>query len=225
MDGAMSPSPSTPTGTYSAGGAVDIRDTDYPIPAGAYFVAVNGSDSAAGGATTPWRTIGHAVAAAPSGSTIVIHGGTYREGSITLYGKRLTLQPYPHEKVWLNGSLVVSNWVASGNAWRSDGWNPQFAQDTPSQAIDPNYPMAPYRDMVFVDGRALRRWAACPRYRRGHSTPITPTTGSISATTRPGGPWRPRRNPMPCRSKGIPPPAVRCSGWDSSITPVAIAAI
>ena len=140
--------------TYSSDGSVDIRDTNYPIPTGAYFVATTGSDSAAGGATTPWKTIGHAIAAAPGGSTIVIRGGTYREGSLTI-GKNLTFQPYPHEKVWLKGSLVVSNWVADGTAWRSDGWNYQFAMDADPNQIDPAYPMAGYSDMVFVSGRAL----------------------------------------------------------------------
>ena len=152
-----SPTGTYPTGTYSSDGTVDIRDTNYPVPAGAYFVATTGNDSNAGNEAAPWKTIGHALTAAPGGSTIVIHGGTYREGSLNLSGKKLTLQPYPHEKVWLKGSLVVSNWVASGSAWRSDGWIAQFALDTPAEAIDSNYPMAPHRDMVFVNGKALRQ--------------------------------------------------------------------
>ena len=118
-------------------------------------MATTGSDSNSGSQTSPWKTIGHAVAASSSGSTIVIYGGTYREGSINLGGKKLTLQPYPHEQVWLNGSLVVSNWVASGSVWVSSGWNYQFAVDTPSEAIDPNYPLAGHRDMVFIDGMPL----------------------------------------------------------------------
>ena len=147
--------PTNPTGTYSANGTVGIVDTNYPIPAGAYFVATTGSDSNSGSQTSPWKTIGHAVAASSSGSTIVIYGGTYREGAISISGKKLTLQPYPNEQVWLNGSLVVSNWVASGSVWASSGWNYQFAVDTPSQAIDPNYPLAGHRDMVFIDGMPL----------------------------------------------------------------------
>ena len=157
MSGATSTllSSSIPTGTYSANGTVGIVDTNYPIPAGAHFVAATGSDSNSGSQTSPWKTIGHAVAASSSGSTIVIYGGIYREGAISISGKKLTLQPYPHEKVWLNGSLVVSNWVASGSVWASSGWNYQFAVDTPSDAIDPNYPLAGHRDMVFIDGMPL----------------------------------------------------------------------
>ena len=147
--------PTNPTGTYLANGTVGIVDTNYPIPAGAHFVATTGSDSNSGSQTSPWKTIGHAVAASSSGSTIVIYGGTYREGAISISGKKLTLQPYPNEQVWLNGSLVVSNWVASGSVWASSGWNYQFAVDTPSDAIDPNYPLAGHRDMVFIDGMPL----------------------------------------------------------------------
>ena len=45
-------------------------------------MATKGNDSNLGKETTPWRTIANAVAAAQR-FTIVIHGGTYREGSIT----------------------------------------------------------------------------------------------------------------------------------------------
>ena len=165
MSGATSSllSSSIPTGTYSANGTVGIVDTNYPIPAGAHFVATTGNDSSSGSQTSPWRTIGHAVAASSSGSTIVIYGGTYREGAINLDGKQLTLQPYPHEQVWLNGSLVVSNWVASGSVWVSSGWNYQFAVDTPSEAINPAYPLAGHRDMVFIDGMPLTLVGSAPR--------------------------------------------------------------
>ena len=75
--------------------------------------------------------------------------------AISISGKQLTLQPYPHEQVWLNGSLVVSNWVASGSIWSSSGWNYQFAADTPSVALNPTYPLAGHRDMVFINGVPL----------------------------------------------------------------------
>jgi hypothetical protein len=59
--------------------AVSIKDTAYPIPGGAYFVSTSGSDTNPGTEAAPWRTIQKAVNSAPSGSTIVIRGGTYRE--------------------------------------------------------------------------------------------------------------------------------------------------
>ncbi|MEJ7640410.1 MAG: right-handed parallel beta-helix repeat-containing protein, partial [Singulisphaera sp.] len=54
-------------------------------------------------------------------------------------------------------SIVVSNWVADGSRWRSDGWTYHFPPDTDAEAIDPAYPMAPYRDMAFLDGAPLRQ--------------------------------------------------------------------
>jgi parallel beta-helix repeat protein len=144
-----------PTDTYTAGGRVSIKDTNYPIPSGAFFVATNGSDSNPGTQATPWRTIQKAVSAAPSGSTIVIRQGTYRE-SVTLGGKALTLQPYPHEQVWLKGSVIVPDWVRDGAIWRKDGWTYAFQQNSaPPEYIDPAYPLAAYPDMVFVNGKPL----------------------------------------------------------------------
>src|SRR6266849_10657104 len=79
--------------------AVTMKDTAYPIPAsGVYFVSPAGNDANSGTSlSTPFRTIQKAVQVAPSGSTIVIRAGTYRE-SITSLSKKLTFQPYPHEQ-------------------------------------------------------------------------------------------------------------------------------
>lgn len=47
------------------------------IPAGALYVAGNGSDSNPGSQAQPWRTLEHASATAPAGSTVVLRAGTY----------------------------------------------------------------------------------------------------------------------------------------------------
>jgi hypothetical protein len=167
---AMAGSPWGPAvGQYTPDGQVDLRDTSYFIPAGAYFVAPGGTRPGAGTERSPWDSIARAVAAAPSGSTIVIRRGVYREGGIKLAGKKLTLQPYPHEKVWLKGSLVVSNWVADGPRWCSRGWTRRFPPDVPkeAEAIDPAYPMAAHRDMVFLDGKPLHQVDRLTRVSRG----------------------------------------------------------
>ena len=139
--------------TYSANGAVSIQDTNYTIPAGAYFVSNTGSDSNSGSLAAPWLTVGHAISAAPAGATIVLRAGTYREGNLSS-GKQLTLQPYPHEQAWLKGSTVVTGWTATGSRWMHTGWTTQFSYSGGSQ-IDSNYPLAGWPDMVFVNGRAL----------------------------------------------------------------------
>ncbi|HSH59296.1 MAG TPA: right-handed parallel beta-helix repeat-containing protein [Acidimicrobiales bacterium] len=131
------------------------KDTNYPIPAGATFVDTTGNDSWEGSQASPWRTVQKAVNATPSGGTIVIRGGTYRE-SVALSNKSLTLQAYPHEHVWLKGSVVVTGWTADGTTWRKDAWSYRFNKLTPpSGYINPAFPLAGHPDMVFIDGRPL----------------------------------------------------------------------
>lgn len=138
-------------------GAAPVGTTRYPVPAGAKFVSPSGSDSNAGTETAPWRTLAKAVAASPAGSTIVLRGGTYRE-QVSFYAKALTIQSYPGEAVWLNGSQVVTGWVRDGATWRKDGWTYRFnGSSVGSEWIDPAYPLAARPDQVFVDGVARRQ--------------------------------------------------------------------
>jgi chitodextrinase len=153
---AGAPAPATASTTAPA----LIKDTAYPIPPGATFVSTSGSDANNGLQATPWRTVQHAVNATPSGGTVVIRGGTYRE-SVALSNKTLTLQAYPHEQVWLKGSVVVGSWVPDGTAWRSDGWTHSFTHlTTASGYVDPAYPMAGYPDMAYIDGVPLTQVAS-----------------------------------------------------------------
>ena len=78
--------------------AINIKDTNYQIPKDAYFVSPNGKDTNSGNTpNSPW-TVTKATESAPSGATIVFRGGTYRNVNTNIR-KKLTLQPYPHEKV------------------------------------------------------------------------------------------------------------------------------
>src|SRR5690606_35869192 len=76
--------------------------TAYPVPKDALFVSPRGDDSAFGSKDAPLRTLKAAVRAAKAGQTIVLRAGTYRE-KVGLIGKRLTIQPYPNERVWFKG--------------------------------------------------------------------------------------------------------------------------
>lgn len=146
-----------------------LHQTAYRIPRDAFFVAPNGNDANPGTRTAPWATLAYAVQAAPSGATIVLREGSYRTDKVTIT-KPLTLQPFPHEQVWIKGSLVVDEWVADGGTWRKDGWTYAFPPlsslpgggagcptTDPRCALDPAFPEADYRDMVFVNGQALRQ--------------------------------------------------------------------
>ena len=132
-------------------GAMPLGTAHYGVPGNARYVSTRGNDAGAGTASSPWLTLAHAVAASPSGSTIVLRGGTYRE-SVQVYAKALTIQNYPGEKVYLSGSDIVTGWVADGSAWRLDGWNHTFPQGGRPDLTDPSHPLAAYPDQLFVDG-------------------------------------------------------------------------
>jgi parallel beta-helix repeat protein len=134
-----------------------LKDTNYPIPPGALFVSTSGSDTNLGTEASPLRSIQNAVKKAGSGSTIVIRQGVYRE-SIGYVDKKLTFQPYPHEQVWIKGSIVVTGWVQDGSIWRKDNWTYKFTPNSDNgYIIDPAYPMAKYVDQAFVDGKPLKQ--------------------------------------------------------------------
>lgn len=144
-------------------GASAPGSASYSIPSGSVFVdGSNGNDSAAGTQSAPLRTIGKAVSRASSGGTIVIRRGSYNESVVIPYDKRLTVQPYPGESVWMDGSVPVSNWARSGNRWVATNWSSQFSSAIDGKAdnsryLQSGYPMAARPDQVFLNGTALRQ--------------------------------------------------------------------
>src|SRR5215211_4018691 len=150
------PQPAPAVGPLEGFGAPTLGTTSYPVPSGARFVAPDGDDGAAGTSEAPWRTVGRAVAAAPSGSTIVLAEGTYREGVEIPATKRLTLQPAAGAEVWLSGSDVVGGWVRQDSgSWRRP-WTLNLTSGTLNPTlVNADHPMAGDPDQVFVDGRPL----------------------------------------------------------------------
>lgn len=139
-----------------ASAAVAIKDTNYPIPNNAYFVSPNGNNNSSGKSPSSPTSVEKAVASAPNGATIVFLDGTYRNVNVKI-NKKLTLQAYPHAKPLLKGSDIVQGWVADGRTWRKDGWKYSFPINMGSIYIDRQYPLAGYRDMVYVDGESLKQ--------------------------------------------------------------------
>ncbi|MEJ5912809.1 right-handed parallel beta-helix repeat-containing protein, partial [Pseudokineococcus sp. 1T1Z-3] len=161
------PAPAPTEGREAASAGTEVGSTRYPVPANAVVVAPNGDDSAAGTASAPFRTVARAIAAAPSGATVVLRAGSYHE-SVAIR-KQLTIQSWPGEQVWFDGSRVVSSWSQRGSAWTAP-WTPDFdASPTytwgASEAgaasgwrfVDPSYPMAAHPDQVWVDGVAQKQ--------------------------------------------------------------------
>ncbi len=151
-------------------GSLPVGSAAYPLPATATYVSPTGDDAAAGTAAAPVRTLGRAIALAPAGGTVVLRAGNYHE-SVAIY-KALTIQAYPNEAVWLDGSESVTGWVADGTTWRRDNWtvrfdsSPTYTQGAPDstvpewQFVNPNYPMASHPDQLFVDGVAVQQVAS-----------------------------------------------------------------
>ncbi|GIH69074.1 right-handed parallel beta-helix repeat-containing protein [Sphaerimonospora thailandensis] len=150
---------------WRTAGPLAIGTSAYPVPQGAYFVAPWGNDVAPGTGEAPWRTVGHAVRAVPAGAVIVLRGGVYHE-SVEVYGKQLTLQAYPREAVWFDGTEAVYGWVRDGAVWRRDGWNIRFDNTDPTagggeawRMVGPENPVANWPDQVFVDGQQQKQVA------------------------------------------------------------------
>jgi parallel beta-helix repeat protein len=176
----------------AAAGAPPLGSTRYPVPAGAVMVTPTGSDSAAGTAAAPVRTIGQAVRVAASGATIVVRAGVYHEFVQVPSTKRVTIQNWPGEAVWLDGSTVVSGWVQDGSAWRHDGWTAQFDSAVPPASsadfdmIDPRYPMASHPEELWIGGQELRQVGARSTVAAG-TFYVDPATDRLYVGSSPAG--------------------------------------
>ena len=144
--------------THVNAGGIPLATTAYPVPEGAVFVAPGGSDKSAGTLTAPMATLAAAIARAPVGGTVVLRAGTYRQTVTSNVTKRITIQPYPGEKVWFKGTVVVTSWTKVGNTWQHANWTPAFCHTCfLKDIIDPNYPYAGWPDMAFLNNTALRQ--------------------------------------------------------------------
>ncbi|MBC7594695.1 MAG: right-handed parallel beta-helix repeat-containing protein [Kineosporiaceae bacterium] len=148
----------------------------YPVPAEAIFVSPRGSSEGDGSVDDPFGSVAAALASASSGSTIVLRAGTYTESVSTSSAKQLTIQNYPGEEAWFDGSVPVSSWTKSGSNWTSSGWSTQFdsnasfvqGTDQPERFVDPAHPMASHPDQVFIDGQALTQVAGAAAVKPGN---------------------------------------------------------
>jgi hypothetical protein len=155
-------------------GSAPVGTASYATVSGALYVdPVAGNDANSGTLNSPFRTVVKAISAVAIGGTIILRAGTYHEGvvgtagayggiSITKAG--VTIQNYPGEAVWFDGSSPVSGWVVDGSNWRHDGWtlkldrSPTFTFGVPDdtrpswQFVNPLYPTAAWPEELFIDG-------------------------------------------------------------------------
>jgi parallel beta-helix repeat protein len=150
-------------------GSAPIGSAKYAVPANALFVSTTGNDVNNGSAAAPYRTIQKAMDKAVNGQTVVVREGTYHEFVIMHRGRATTLQAYPGEKVWLDGSRLLTDWEATGSKWVVSGWDVTFdtsptytrgqadQQETGWSFLNPNYPLAAHPDQVWIDGVAQKQ--------------------------------------------------------------------
>jgi mannuronan 5-epimerase len=150
--------PATPAATAMLPRPAELLpDSNYPIPDDAVFVSRSGNDAWEGTEGRPLRTVTAAVDRLDPNGTIVMRAGNYPE-AVPVIRKPVTIQPYPHERVWMKGSDVLTRWTPSGDDWRADGWTSPFCHTCfDPAAIDPDFPLAGLPEQVFIDGEALRQ--------------------------------------------------------------------
>jgi hypothetical protein len=149
-------------------GADPVGSAAYPLPTGAVYVSPSGSDSNPGSLASPVRTLAHALSVAPTSGTVVMRGGNYHE--YVIVSKPVTIQNYPGEATWMDGSVEVSGWVRDGSWWRHDGWttrfdhSPTYTKGAPDstnpywQFVNPQTaPMAAHPDQVWVGNQPLKQ--------------------------------------------------------------------
>ena len=183
---------STTTADDPSRGSQAVGSSSYTPPAGAIFVDPSkGSDSNSGSQSSPMKTVVAAAAKASSGGTLVLRAGTYHESLVVASNKTITIQNYPGEEVWFDGSTAVTNWTKSGSTWVSSGWTKEFSSTMGSTAafkarfIGSNA-MAAHPDQVFVNGRALTQVGSASAV-KGNAFYVNDAANTITIGTDPSG--------------------------------------
>lgn len=133
-----------------------------------YYVAVSGNDSAAGSTSSPLRTVAKAIAKVPSGgsATIIVRGGTYREGQLTIpAGRAIDIRAYPGETPTFLGSRSISSgWTKEGSLVHHS-YTPQPVTDASGMSFTSGQGLAgdgsgKYPDQAWVGSTQLRQVAS-----------------------------------------------------------------
>ncbi len=116
-----------------------------------YYVDVNrGADSNEGTSAQPLKTIKKASQVMTAGDTALIREGVYHEqiigGNSGLPGKPITYEGVDRDKVVMQGSIKIDNWISLGKVWISKGLNP----------------ITPENAFVMIDEKRMLRRAEVP---------------------------------------------------------------
>ena len=151
-----------PATAQPSGGPYGPIQQHYVVPRAAhvYYVAPDGLTDAPGTGLDEPTTLESAIARVVSGDAVILRGGVYRTGGLTL-SQGITIQPYRDERPVLKGTRAATEWEAlRNNVWRTKwttlfpakplGWWRREREGT----LTPRHRFN--NDMVFVDGRLLR---------------------------------------------------------------------
>ena len=145
-----------------SGGPYGPIDQRYEVPKAGhvYFVAPDGKPDSAGTTLEQPTTLESAIDRVVTGDAIILRGGIYRTGGLTL-NQGIALQPYADERPILKGTQVATKWeTLRNNVWRTSwrtlfpaaplGWwqRNREGMRTPLHRFN--------NDMVFVDGEFLK---------------------------------------------------------------------
>lgn len=187
------PAPAPTPAPSGSVGSLPVGSARYTIPAGAVYVAARGDSSGSGTAASPYGSLATAFARAANGATIVLRGGSYHESVELPFNKRLTVQNYPGEAVWLDGASRLTGWTQSGSTW-SASWSYRFDRtvalskgtDQTSWWVNSAYPTAGYPEQVWVDGTALSQVNSASAVTAGKFF-VDTRTGRLVIGTNPSG--------------------------------------
>lgn len=142
-----------------AGGLIAVPALAAPVTT-IHVSQASGSDTNDGSAERPFATLGAALKAAPSGATVEVASGTYREGELST-SKKLTITAGKGQQVSLNGADIVTDWNDNGDGTYSSARS-DFVRFSHVSTVNANPAiegMAAYPEQVFVDGQELTQVA------------------------------------------------------------------
>ena len=132
-----------------------LAGTACPAVAQTYYVGIGGSNSNPGTLAQPFATIQQALNVVPSGGTVDVLSGVYRNQFNTVFtSNNVTLQAAPGASVTISGADLVSGWtqIGSSGVYESTGWTNYFAPQTSgtgdARSLD--------RNQLFVNGAYLQ---------------------------------------------------------------------
>lgn len=168
-------------------GSVPVGTANYGIPdtGVVLFVSPSGNNANAGTEASPKLTLSGAISAASTSfgmPTIVMRAGSYHE-TITV-SKSVTIQAYPGEAVWLDGSSTYSSWTGSG-PWTSalgPNWSPLDA----SRFTLTTDPYGNLPEQVWIDGVVQKQIADGSTPAAGEFS-VNRTANTVTIGTSPVG--------------------------------------